>query len=134
MPQTDRAEPTSQNNATVCENTKMPGSAVRSALIRMHAATVLFGISGIFGKLCQCSAIDLVCGRALVAVAALGGICLIQRNAPWKNVKLHDLAGLGISGVLLTLHFVTFFGSSSFDVEFMKPLRPESGPQSGRPW
>ena len=25
-------------------------------------------------------------------------------------------------------------GSSSFDVEFMKPLRPESGPQSGRPW
>ena len=27
-----------------------------------------------------------------------------------------------------------YFGSSSFDVEFMKPLRPESGPQSGRPW
>ena len=27
-----------------------------------------------------------------------------------------------------------FIGSSSFDVEFMKPLRPESGPQSGRPW
>ena len=27
-----------------------------------------------------------------------------------------------------------FLGSSSFDVEFMKPLRPESGPQSGRPW
>ena len=26
------------------------------------------------------------------------------------------------------------YGSSSFDVEFMKPLRPESGPQSGRPW
>lgn len=27
-----------------------------------------------------------------------------------------------------------FYGSSSFDVEFMKPPRPESGPQSGRPW
>ncbi|MBU1002493.1 MAG: KAP family NTPase [Proteobacteria bacterium] len=25
-------------------------------------------------------------------------------------------------------------GSSSFDVEIMKPPRPESGPQSGRPW
>ena len=29
---------------------------------------------------------------------------------------------------------IHYFGSSSFDVEFMKPLRPESGPQSGRPW
>ena len=28
----------------------------------------------------------------------------------------------------------SLIGSSSFDVEFMKPLRPESGPQSGRPW
>ena len=25
-------------------------------------------------------------------------------------------------------------GSSTFDVEFMKPPRPESGPRSGRPW
>lgn len=25
-------------------------------------------------------------------------------------------------------------GSSSFDVEIKKPPRPESGPQSGRPW
>ena len=27
-----------------------------------------------------------------------------------------------------------FFGSSTFAVEFMKSLRPESGPQSGKPW
>ena len=25
-------------------------------------------------------------------------------------------------------------GSSTFNVEFMKPPRPESGPRSGRPW
>ena len=30
--------------------------------------------------------------------------------------------------------FKSFFGSSSFDVEFMKSPRAESGPQSGRPW
>lgn len=40
--------------------------------------------------------------------------------------------------VVATLLFCTAdikkSGSSSFDVEFMKPLRPESGPQSGRPW
>ena len=109
MPPANQAGHSSQNDATVCEKNKLQQNAVRTALLRMHAATVLFGISGIFGKLCQCSAIDLVCGRALIAVAALGGICLVQRNPPWKIVKLRDLAGLGISGVLLTLHFVTFF-------------------------
>jgi Permeases of the drug/metabolite transporter (DMT) superfamily len=109
MQPANQAEHSCQNNATTCEKNKIQAGAVRSALIRMHAATVLFGISGIFGKLCQCSAIDLVCGRALVAVAALGGICLVQRNPPWKNVSLRGLVGLGVSGVLLTAHFVTFF-------------------------
>jgi len=28
----------------------------------------------------------------------------------------------------------SFFGFSTFDVEFMKPPRPESVPQSDRPW
>ena len=109
MPPANQAGHSSQNDATVCEKNKLQQNAVRTALLRMHAATVLFGISGIFGKLCQCSANELVCGRALIAGAALGGICLVQRNPPWKNVKLRDRAGLGISGVLLTLHFVTFF-------------------------
>ena len=43
----------------------------RAALARAHVATLLFGASGIFGKLCQCSAPVLVCGRAIFAVAAL---------------------------------------------------------------
>ena len=74
MPLANQEEHSCQNNATGCEKKKLQKDDVRSALLRMHAATVLFGISGIFGKLCQCSAIDLVCSRALVAVAALGGI------------------------------------------------------------
>lgn len=84
-------------------------NAVRAALARMHAATVLFGVSGIFGKLCQCSAVVLVCGRALFAVAALGCLCLIRRDPPWRGVSRRDMAGLALSGALLTLHFVTFF-------------------------
>lgn len=79
--------------------------AVRSALVRMHAATVLFGISGIFGKLCQSSSFALVCGRALVAVGAVG----IRQGAPWRGVRPQDLPGLLLSGVLLAVHFVTFF-------------------------
>lgn len=109
MPLADRAESSCLNHTTVCKKSEMQGSAVGKAMIRMHIATVLFGISGIFGKLCQCSAIDLVCGRAIVAVAALGIICIVQRNSPLKNVSPRDILGLCLSGVLLTLHFVTFF-------------------------
>ena len=83
--------------------------AVRSALVRMHAATVLFGISGIFGKLCQSSSFALVCGRALVAVGAVGILCLARQGAPWRGVRPQDLPGLLLSGVLLAVHFVTFF-------------------------
>lgn len=82
---------------------------IHAALARMHAATVLFGISGIFGKLCQCSAVVLVCGRALFTVAALGCLCLIRRDPPWRGLSRRDIAGLVLGGVLLTLHFVTFF-------------------------
>ena len=66
-----QAAPSQLQSTTAPKKDAMQQSAVRAALIRMHAATVLFGISGIFGKLCQCSAIDLVWGRAVVAVAAL---------------------------------------------------------------
>ena len=75
----------------------------------MHAATVLFGVSGILGKLCQSSAPVLVCGRALFAVAALGLLCLSRHEAPWRGLNRRDLTGLALSGALLTVHFVTFF-------------------------
>ena len=83
--------------------------AFKTALLRMHAATMLFGLSGIFGKLCACSPAMLVCGRALFAAGALGLLCLVRRHAPWHGVRAQDLAGLGLSGMLLTAHFVTFF-------------------------
>ncbi len=104
-----QAAPSQLQFTTAPNKDAMQQSAVRAALIRMHAATVLFGISGIFGKLCQCSAIDLVWGRAVVAVAALGCICLIRRDPPWHGIAVRDLTGLAVSGILLTLHFVTFF-------------------------
>ena len=83
--------------------------ALKSALLRMHAATVLFGLSGIFGKLCACTPAMLVCGRAFIAVGALSLLCLARRHAPWQGLRCRELAGLALSGTLLTVHFVTFF-------------------------
>ena len=75
----------------------------------MHAATVLFGLSAIFGKLISGSASVLVCGRALFAVAFLGLLCMGLRDRPWRGVGGRALTGLLISGVLLTVHYVSFF-------------------------
>lgn len=83
--------------------------ALKSALLRMHAATVLFGLSGIFGKLCACTPAILVCGRAFFAVGALSLLCLARRHAPWQGLRCQELAGLALSGTLLTVHFVIFF-------------------------
>ena len=61
-------------------------------------------------------------------------------RGPWLD-RLTGLPKAHITGEHLLLPgyddshpTLEIFGSSSFDVEFMKPLRPESGPQSGRPW
>ena len=79
------------------------------ALAQMHAATVLFGLSAILGKLIESSSSALVCGRALFAVGSIGLLCLIRRTAPWQNLSARTLVGLVLSGGLLTAHYVTFF-------------------------
>jgi drug/metabolite transporter (DMT)-like permease len=81
----------------------------RAALFQMHAATVLFGLSAIFGRLISRSAAVLVCGRALFAVVFLGLVCGALRDRPWQGVSRRALAGLALSGVLLTAHYVAFF-------------------------
>ena len=81
----------------------------RAALARAHAATLLFGASGIFGKLCQCSAPVLVCGRAIFAVAALTLAGLGKKQPPWRGLHAGDLLALAASGSLLAAHFVLFF-------------------------
>ncbi|MDD4700898.1 MAG: DMT family transporter [Desulfovibrio sp.] len=83
--------------------------AVRRALVRAHAATLLFGVSGLFGRLCQCSASVLVCGRAGFAVAALALVGLKKGQVPWRGMKSGDIVGLVLTGVLLAAHYVTFF-------------------------
>lgn len=84
-------------------------AAVRRALARAHAATLLFGVSGLFGRLCQCSASVLVCGRAGFAVAALALVGLKKGQIPWRGLKRKDMIGLVLTGILLATHYVTFF-------------------------
>ncbi|MBB5142742.1 DMT family transporter [Desulfovibrio intestinalis] len=102
--------PAAPPGATLATNETTPSSsAVRHALARAHIATLLFGVSGLFGRLCQCSASVLVCGRAGFAVAALALLGLQKGQVPWRGLKTNDMVGLVLTGVLLAAHYVTFF-------------------------
>lgn len=75
----------------------------------MHVATLLFGVSAVFGKLIVSSAAVLVCGRALFAVCSIGLWCMSRRDAPWRGLRLRGLVGLVLTGLVLTIHYITFF-------------------------
>lgn len=102
--------PAAPPGATLVTRETTPStSAVRHALARAHIATLLFGVSGLFGRLCQCSASVLVCGRAGFAVAALALMGMQKGQVPWRGVKTNDMIGLVLTGGLLAAHYVTFF-------------------------
>lgn len=81
----------------------------RRALWQMHGATVLFGISGIFGKLIASSASMLVFGRSAFALAAMSLLLLRLRRFPWQDLTVRGVVSLCACGALLCTHWVTFF-------------------------
>ncbi|MGD9310466.1 MAG: EamA family transporter [Desulfosarcina sp.] len=79
-----------------------------SGLIEIHAAVMLFGLAGLFGKLLMLPAWAIVLGRTGFATAALGAILLFSKGARRprgiKTVSLFCLLGL-----VLAVHWITFF-------------------------
>lgn len=81
----------------------------RQARISIHLAALLFGLTGIFGELIAASAVLITAGRALFAVLAL---YLVIRHGGHKQTvrpSLPELGVLSLAGVLLAVHWITFF-------------------------
>ena len=74
-----------------------------SALAALHAAVLLFGFAGLFGKWIDLSPVAIVLGRAAVAAAALG-IVLLRTRAVRRPFELR----LVTNGAVLALHWVSF--------------------------
>jgi drug/metabolite transporter (DMT)-like permease len=74
----------------------------------LHLAVLLFGAAGIFGKLVDLSAAGIVLGRVLVAGLVLGAV-LRARREPLLPERRRDVPGLVGLGLLLAVHWVTFF-------------------------
>ncbi|MBV7487018.1 DMT family transporter [Bordetella sp. BOR01] len=79
------------------------------ALVYIHFAAVLFGLTGVFGELIQASAAVITLGRAVFAVLALAGFARIQRRPLFKALSPAQLFVLIVAGGLLAAHWVTFF-------------------------
>ena len=82
--------------------------AQRAASTAAHIAALLFGLTGIFGALIQADATVITCGRALFAVAALAAYATFKK-LPLGKVKGRQAGFLVLTGLLLAVHWVTFF-------------------------
>ena len=79
------------------------------ALAFMHVDALLFGLTGIFGKLASTSPDAIVLGRAVFAVAALVIFALWARNPLAAGLTGKGLGSLILCGVFLAIHWLTFF-------------------------
>ncbi|WP_017297988.1 DMT family transporter [Nodosilinea nodulosa] len=83
---------------------------LKSALLQVHTAVFLFGLSGLFGKFLALPAPVIVLGRTGFAALALGLVLVLgQRAARLRSPK--DGLGMVLLGVLLAFHWVSFFRS-----------------------
>ena len=83
----------------------------RTALGALHIGALMFGLTGVFGKLAGASASIIVFGRAGFAVLALACFGALAKQTRWQKPSLRDARGLLISGLLLAGHWVSFFVS-----------------------
>lgn len=82
---------------------------VRQAWISIHVAALLFGLTGIFGELIAASAVLITAGRALFAVLALYLVIRHGGHRHRTRLSLPVLGVLSMAGILLTIHWITFF-------------------------
>ncbi|KAA0911883.1 DMT family transporter [Pusillimonas sp. ANT_WB101] len=79
------------------------------ALLSIHIAAILFGLTGIFGKLIQGDPSVITAGRAGFAVLALVAFMRFQGTSPLHGIKQRDMRVMALAALMLAVHWVTFF-------------------------
>ena len=84
-----------------------------SAGLKLHLAVLLFGAAGLMGKVISMPATQLVLGRTLIGALALalfiGFFAKQQYRFGWSSVGMNKLTLLVGSGIMLAIHWWTFF-------------------------
>ncbi|AZC23341.1 MULTISPECIES: DMT family transporter [Pseudomonas] len=81
----------------------------RTALGALHIGALMFGLTGVLGKLAVASPAVIVFGRAAFAVLALAFFARLASQTPWQKLSTGDYQRLLLSGLLLAGHWVSFF-------------------------
>jgi len=81
----------------------------RTALGALHIGALMFGLTGVFGKLAAASPAVIVFGRAVFAVLALAMFARFASHTRWQKLRPADGRRLLLGGLLLTGHWVSFF-------------------------
>jgi drug/metabolite transporter (DMT)-like permease len=84
--------------------------ARHNSFLAIHLAVLLFGLAGLFAKVLLLSPLVIVAGRTLFASLALGSFLLYSEPALLIPAK-KDLGGFVLLGVILAVHWATFFHS-----------------------
>ncbi len=82
----------------------------RPSLVQIHLAVLLFGFAGVLGKNIDAGPVVITFGRTSLAAAALL-IGMLPAGVSLSIKKPRDFATLLLSGMLLALHWYTFFES-----------------------
>jgi drug/metabolite transporter (DMT)-like permease len=80
----------------------------------IHAAVVLFGLAGLFGKWLSLSPLIIVFGRVVFAGLVLGGFLALTRSGPRGTKGGNWRSHLGLFpllGLILAVHWTAFFRS-----------------------
>ena len=84
-----------------------------SAGLKLHLAVLLFGAAGLMGKVIAMPASQLVLGRTLIGAIALalfiGFFAKQEHRFGWSSVGMNKLTLLVGSGIMLAIHWWTFF-------------------------
>jgi drug/metabolite transporter (DMT)-like permease len=81
----------------------------RTALGALHIGALMFGLTGVFGKLAAASPAVIVFGRAAFAVLALAFFARFASQTGWRRLAAVDWRRLILGGLLLAGHWVSFF-------------------------
>jgi len=90
---------------------KVPERTIkRHGMLEIHLAVLLFGLAGLFGKLLTLPAIVIVFGRTLFAALTLSAILCFSK-IQLRAKSRQDQVALLLLGIILAIHWVTFFHS-----------------------
>lgn len=74
---------------------------------RLHFIVILFGFTGILGKLVTLPAVEMVFYRTLLAALGMGLFLIVTQRSP--RVTVADMRALLLTGIIVGIHWLSFF-------------------------